>query len=142
MSIILTNVFPMVVSISCSLFENNSHYAALVHRYSQWQPKYHLLFTRFLHGDQANTSVWDVFFSRNISKSWESFTRRLKRGCNIENITFLELFPVGLTLYIWDDSLQNKKIIFNVHNHSVVAIFQIGKSNVPCQKPCSIYTEI
>lgn len=85
--------------------------------------------------------VWWVF-SRNMSKSWESFTRRQKRGCNIENITFLELFPVGLTLYIWDDSLQNKKIIFNVHNHSVVAIFQIGKSNVPCQKPCFVYIEI
>ena len=39
-----------------------------------------------------------------------------------ENITFLELFPIVVALYIWGDQLKNKKIKFFCDNMSVVHI--------------------
>ena len=40
----------------------------------------------------------------------------------LKDITFLELFPVVVALYIWGYQLKNKKIIFNIDNQSVVHI--------------------
>jgi hypothetical protein len=38
------------------------------------------------------------------------------------DITFLELFPVVISVHIWGIHLENKRIIFNVDNQAVVAI--------------------
>lgn len=40
----------------------------------------------------------------------------------LKDITFLELFPVVVSIYIWGSFLKNKKIIFNIDNQSVVVI--------------------
>jgi hypothetical protein len=40
----------------------------------------------------------------------------------LADITFLELFPVVISVHIWGIHLKNKRIIFNVDNQAVVAI--------------------
>ena len=40
----------------------------------------------------------------------------------LRNITFLELFPVIVSLYIWGGSLANKKLLFHIDNEAVVYI--------------------
>ena len=40
----------------------------------------------------------------------------------LNDITFLELFPVVVALCIWGEQLKNKKVIFNIDNQSVVHI--------------------
>jgi len=48
----------------------------------------------------------------------------------IGNITFLEFVPVVLAMSVWGHKLQNKKIIFNIDNMSLVHILnsQTSKS--------------
>jgi hypothetical protein len=38
----------------------------------------------------------------------------------LADITFLELFPVVISVHIWGIHLKNKRIIFNVDNQAVV----------------------
>jgi hypothetical protein len=40
----------------------------------------------------------------------------------LRDITFLELFPVVVSIYIWGSNLRNKKLVFRVDNESVVVI--------------------
>lgn len=40
----------------------------------------------------------------------------------LSDITFLELFPVVVAIYIWGEQLKNKKILFHIDNQSVIAI--------------------
>ena len=40
----------------------------------------------------------------------------------IDDITVLELFPLLISLHIWDEHLRNKKILFRVNNFAVVNI--------------------
>jgi hypothetical protein len=49
----------------------------------------------------------------------------------LADITFLELFPVVISVHIWGIHLKNKRIIFNVDNQAVVAIInkKSSKSN-------------
>ena len=49
----------------------------------------------------------------------------------LADITFLGLFPVIISVYIWGIHLKNKRIIFNVDNQAVVAIInkKSSKSN-------------
>lgn len=47
-------------------------------------------------------------------KQWSAEIRR--------DITFLELIPVALAIYVWGQSLQSKKIILNIDNEAVVHI--------------------
>ena len=49
----------------------------------------------------------------------------------LADITFLELFPVVISVHIWGIHLKNKRNIFNVDNQAVVAIInkKSSKSN-------------
>jgi hypothetical protein len=49
----------------------------------------------------------------------------------LADITFLELFPVVISVHIWGIHLKNKRIMFNVDNQAVVAIInkKSSKSN-------------
>ena len=46
---------------------------------------------------------------------------RVENG-TLKDITFLELFPVVVSIYIWGSFLKNKKIVFNIDNQSFVII--------------------
>jgi hypothetical protein len=47
----------------------------------------------------------------------------------LADITFLELFPVVISVHIWGIHLKNKRIIFNVDNQAVVAIINKSLQN-------------
>lgn len=40
----------------------------------------------------------------------------------LRNLTFLELVPVVLALFLWGSSLRNKKILFNIDNMALVSV--------------------
>lgn len=45
------------------------------------------------------------------------------KGCDImRDITFLELVPIVLALYVWSDVLRNKKVVFHCDNLALVTV--------------------
>ena len=79
-----------------------------------------LTFTKDLVCDlQINGSI--ELFTDSVGK-WAQgpWSEEWADNGTLKDITFLEIFPVVLSFYIWGDSLQNeKKIIFNIDNQSV-----------------------
>jgi hypothetical protein len=54
----------------------------------------------------------------------------VKRGI-LQDITFLELFPVVVAIYLWGHQLENKKLMFNIDNKAVVTILNKKSSKSP-----------
>ena len=49
----------------------------------------------------------------------------------LQDITFLELFPVVVAMHLWGHQLQNKKLMFNIDNKAVVTIVNKKSSKSP-----------
>jgi hypothetical protein len=54
----------------------------------------------------------------------------LKNGI-LQEITFLELFPVVVDIHLWGHQLENKKLMFNIDNKAVVTILNKKSSKSP-----------
>lgn len=82
-----------------------------------------------LYTDASGGNGFGIYFNGNWAhgtwpKQWQdiSLTR---------NITFLELFPVVVALYIWGHVLENKRLLFHVDNEAVVYIINKQTSKDP-----------
>ena len=81
--------------------------------------------------DASGAIGFGIYFQKNwIAQTWPNDMITSRR-----NITFLELYPIALAVYIWGPILANKRIIFHCDNLAVVNILSRQTSK---DKDCMI----
>ena len=81
-----------------------------------------------LYTDAAGTEGFGAF----LDNQWTNgkWPRDFKSGRMLKDITFKELFPIVLAIYLWGDNFVNQKVLFHCDNQAVVTIInrQTSKS--------------
>ena len=63
---------------------------------------------------------FDIYFQGKWAQSY--WPKHWIENRTLRDMTFLELFPVVVSIFIWGSNLRNKKLVFRVDSESVVII--------------------
>ena len=76
------------------------------------------------YSDRAGGTGSQKGFSIYFQGKWAQGSWPLDWAKNdiLQDIMFLELFPVVVAIQLWGDQLKNKKVLFHIDNQSVVTI--------------------
>ena len=82
-----------------------------------------------LYTDSAASIGMGIYLDRHWAQA--KWGPHFENECSSNNITFLEYFPILVSIHIFQDRLANKKVIFHCDNEAVVEILNSQTSKCP-----------
>jgi len=79
--------------------------------------------------DASGSIGWGIFMHNKWAQG--KWGTHFKNECNNNNITFLEYFPILVSMHIFESILANKKVLLHCDNEAVVEIINSQTSKCP-----------